>query len=346
MRKWQSASIAVTAAAIMLTTACGAEKSASQSAAAQPAGQADAAYGDKGGYGGAAPQGGGQGKPKSPGQLTISDDKKLGPVLTDSEGFTLYRFDKDTPEPPTSSCDGDCATTWPPVPAADVSSTAGIDASLLGEVTRADGTQQLTVGGWPMYRYSKDKKAWQVKGEGVGGTWFASAPDGKKASADGAAEEGAEAGSGAGSGADPGADPGAGPGAGGGDSGSAGAGQLPALSAVDNPELGEIIRDGKGRTLYRFDKDSAWPMKTNCTGPCLDTWKPVKPVDKSGVEGIDPKLLTNFTRPDGTEQLSIDCVLLYTYTGDEKPGDTNGQGVGGAWFAVSPEGKKVGDTEG
>ncbi|MGP3922083.1 SCO0930 family lipoprotein [Streptomyces sp. 8N616] len=338
MRKWQSASIAVTAVAIMLTAGCGSETNQGQTAAAQPAGQAEAAYGgqDKGGYGGANPQGQKE-EAKAAGQLQIADDKKLGSVLTDSEGFTLYRFDKDTPEPPKSNCDGDCATTWPPVPAADVSSAAGIDPSLLGEVTRADGTQQLTVAGWPMYRYIKDKKPWQVKGEGVGGTWFASAPDGKKASGDGADDGGAGAGEGgAGEGAGEG---GAGEGAG--EGGGAADQKLPALSTFTDPKLGEIIRDGEGRTLYRFDKDSAWPMKTNCTGKCLDTWKPAKPVDKADVEGIDPKLLTTFTRPDGTEQLSIDCWLLYTYTGDEKPGDTNGQGVGDAWFVVSPDGKKI-----
>ncbi|MGP3984968.1 SCO0930 family lipoprotein [Streptomyces sp. KR80] len=325
MRKWQSASIAVTAAAIMLTTACGAEQSESQSTGVQPAGQADTAYGqDQGGYGGdyggAEPQGN-PAKPKPAGQLMISENKKLGSVLADSEGFTLYRFDKDTPKPAKSNCDGDCAATWPPVPASDVSSAAGIDPSLLGEVTRSDGTQQLTVAGWPMYRYAKDTKPWQTKGEGVGGTWFASAPDGKKASADGA-----EAGGGAGE--------------------AGGNGNLAGLSTVNDPVLGEILRDGKGRTLYRFNKDSAWPMKSNCTGACLDTWKPAKPVSKNDVEGVDPKLVNKFTRPDGTEQLSIDCWLLYTYTGDEKAGDTNGQGVGGAWFVVSPDGKKITKSKG
>ncbi|MEU6082450.1 SCO0930 family lipoprotein [Streptomyces sp. NPDC047108] len=323
MRKWQSASIAVAAVAVMLTAGCGSQQAQSQSqpAAAQPAGQADAAYGgqDKangGGYGGADPQGKkAQGKPA--GQLMIGDDKKLGSVLTDSEGFTLYRFEKDTAKPPKTNCEGDCAKAWPPVPADDVSSAAGIDPSLLGEVKRADGTQQLTVDGWPMYRYAKDTKPWQIKGEGVGGTWYAASPEGKKASADGADE-------------------------GGGGEVGAGGGERAALSAFKDEKLGKILRDGKGRTLYRFNKDSAWPMKSNCTGSCLDTWKPAKPVSKDDVEGVNPKLLSKFTRPDGDEQLAIDCWLLYWYTGDEKPGDTNGQGVGGAWFAVSPDGKKVG----
>ncbi|MER5968244.1 SCO0930 family lipoprotein [Streptomyces sp. NPDC002055] len=341
MRKWRNASVATTAAAIMLTTACGAESGPTDATGVQPAGQAGVAPGKgnngygQGGYGGAAPQGGKSPGTQPAGQLMVGTSKKLGSVLTDSNGFTLYRFDQDSSEPPKSACVGDCATTWSPVPAADVSSAAGIDSSLLGEVTRADGTQQLTVAGWPMYRYAKDTKPWQVKGEGVGGTWSASAPDGTKASGSDEAGGGTGVGGGGGGGAEAGAGgAGAGP-------GGAAAGKLPALSTFNDPKLGEILRDGKGRTLYRFDKDSAWPMKSNCTGACLDTWKPAKPVDKADVEGVDPELLTTFTRPEGEEQLAIDCWLLYWYTGDEKPGDTNGQGVGESWSVVAPDGEKV-----
>ncbi|NEE57607.1 hypothetical protein G3M55_75295, partial [Streptomyces sp. SID8455] len=69
------------------------------------------------------------------------------------------------------------------VPADDVTAAAGTDEELLGEVVRTDGSKQLTVDGWPMYRYAKDTAPGQTNGQGVGGTWFASAPDGKKAAA-------------------------------------------------------------------------------------------------------------------------------------------------------------------
>ena len=138
-------------------------------------------------------------------------------MLTDSAGLTLYRFDQDTAEPPKSNCDGDCATTWPPVPADDAAAGAGIDEALLGEVTRADGTKQLTIGGWPAYRYAKDTKAGDVNGQGVGGKWYALAPDGKKAQRC--------------------------------------AGDLPGLSTRKDPELGEIVVDKNGMTVYRFMKD-------------------------------------------------------------------------------------------
>ena len=102
-------------------------------------------------------------------------------MLTDGGGLTLYRFDKDTAEPPKSNCDGDCATAWPPVPADDATAGAGIDKALLGEVTRADGTKQLTIGGWPAYRYAKDTKRRATStGQGVGGKWYASRPTARR----------------------------------------------------------------------------------------------------------------------------------------------------------------------
>jgi predicted lipoprotein with Yx(FWY)xxD motif len=52
-----------------------------------------------------------------------------------------------------------------------------------------------------------------------------------------------------------------------------------------------------------------------------------------------------FTRPDGTKQMTVNCWPIYTFSGDKAPGDTNGQGVGGTWYAVSPEGKLVGASE-
>ncbi|UIX31058.1 SCO0930 family lipoprotein [Streptomyces sp. GQFP] len=317
MRKWQSISIAVTAAAIMLTSACGGSQDGAAPAGAAVSVAPSGAAATPGGAGAGTVVGGvANVAPSAAGKLSIWESAELGPVVTDSAGFTLYRFDKDTAQPSRSNCAGECATTWPPVLADDASAADGMDASLLGKVARADGTEQLTLAGWPLYRFAKDTQPRQSNGQGVGGTWFAAAPDGTKANADTA--------SGSGYGAD------------------ADAGQteeLPPLSTVDNADLGEIVRDGEGRTLYRFTKDTDWPMKSNCVDACLDKWKPAKPVDAGAVEGIDPKLLSTYTRPDdGTEQLALDCWPLYWFTGDQTPGDTNGQGVGGTWFAVKADG--------
>ncbi|MEU0663497.1 SCO0930 family lipoprotein [Streptomyces lavendulocolor] len=341
MKTWRNASLALSAAAVLaLTTACGQEKGdqapAGSVGAAAPAGapaENGAGYGSGSGYGSGAGSGGQGAAAKPAGQLAVWDSKELGKVVTDSEGLTLYRFDKDTPNPPKSNCEGDCAKAWPVVAADGAKPPAGVDASLMGEITRADGTKQLTIDGWPMYRYIKDSKPGDVKGQGVGGTWFAAAPDGKKAALSGGGDEGAADDEGAG-------DEGAAEDQGGEGGGSAA--DLAGLSVRKDPKLGEIVVDKNGMTVYRFEKDSAWPMKTACTGECLEKWPVVAPVEKNDTEGISLKGYVTFDRPDGIKQQTIDCWPLYTFAGDKKPGDTNGQGVGGTWYAISPAGKMVG----
>ncbi|MFG2296080.1 SCO0930 family lipoprotein [Streptomyces sp. NPDC048603] len=258
------------------------------------------------------------------GRLAVREVAGVGTVVTDSKGATLYRFDKDTAKPPKSSCEGDCAAAWPPVPADDAAATSGIEADLLGAVARADGTRQLTLGGWPVYRYAKDTAPGEAKGEGVGGTWHALAPDGKKAI------DGKQDPAGAGhSGMDMGNKPA--------DAEKEGK----ELSVASNEKLGKILVDGQWRTLYRFDKDSAWPMKIACVGACAETWKPAAPVDKTKTAGIRPELVGKVKRPDGTEQLTVDCWPVYTFTGDTEPGQTNGHKKQGLWFAVTDTGKKA-----
>ncbi|WP_326560152.1 hypothetical protein [Micromonospora sp. NBC_01796] len=105
---------------------------------------------------------------------------KMGSVVTDQKGWILYRFDKDSANPPTSNCNGDCARLWPPSLTDGNTELTGVDEDKVGEVTREDGTRQLTIGGWPVYRYIGDLKPGQWKGQKVGGTWFVVAPDGKK----------------------------------------------------------------------------------------------------------------------------------------------------------------------
>ncbi|WTW95031.1 hypothetical protein OG216_17310 [Streptomycetaceae bacterium NBC_01309] len=118
-------------------------------------------------------------------QLTASRAGQLNPVVVNGSGFTLYRFDKDTAKPSKSNCNGECATTWPPVLVAPGSKifVEGVPKSKVGVVKRDDGTHQVTIGGWPVYRFSKDLKAGDTNGQGVGGTWFGVRPDGGKAGA-------------------------------------------------------------------------------------------------------------------------------------------------------------------
>jgi predicted lipoprotein with Yx(FWY)xxD motif len=113
----------------------------------------------------------------------------LGAVVTDADGKTLYRFDKDISQPPTSNCEGECASAWPPVLAGVATPMLkGIQDTQVGTTTRKDGSKQLTLNGWPLYEFAGDKSAGDASGQGVNGTWFAVAPDGSKITAGGQAQ--------------------------------------------------------------------------------------------------------------------------------------------------------------
>lgn len=114
-----------------------------------------------------------------------------------------------------------------------------------------------------------------------------------------------------------------------------------ALAAVQNPNVGRTVVDGKGFTLYRFDKDTAKPPVSNCFGACAKLWPPVKFTKRMKLEGVDPKLIGNIMTKDGICQATLGGWPIYRYAKDAAPGDTNGQGVGGTWFAVAPDGKKA-----
>ena len=118
----------------------------------------------------------------------------LGEVVT-SAGATLYRYDKDTAKPAKSNCAGQCAVTWPPMlTGAGTPQLTGIDPALVGIMLRPDGTEQLTLAGWPLYRYAGDTAPGQTLGEGKSGTWHAVGPVGKPAAK--AAKAGQKAGAG------------------------------------------------------------------------------------------------------------------------------------------------------
>ncbi|MGW5723842.1 hypothetical protein ACWEVP_47290 [Amycolatopsis sp. NPDC003865] len=115
----------------------------------------------------------------------------VGAVVTDADGKTLYRFDKDLSQPPTSNCDGECATAWPPVLAGEAPPMLqGIQETQVGTLTRKDGSKQLTLNGWALYEFSGDKAPGVANGQGANGTWFAIAPDGSKITAGGPAAGG------------------------------------------------------------------------------------------------------------------------------------------------------------
>jgi predicted lipoprotein with Yx(FWY)xxD motif len=110
---------------------------------------------------------------------------RLGHVLVDSRGRTLYLFTKDSGS--TSACLGACAMAWPPLRAGDKPTAGrGAKSSLVGTTTRSDGGPQVTYDGHPLYTFIKDKKAGDTNGEGLaafGGSWFVVSRAGTQVSA-------------------------------------------------------------------------------------------------------------------------------------------------------------------
>jgi predicted lipoprotein with Yx(FWY)xxD motif len=107
---------------------------------------------------------------------------KLGMVLVDDNGLTVYRFDNDT-TPGKSTCGpGVCASTWPAVIVTGTPTAGpGIEASKLSTFTRDDGKTQLQFDGHPLYMFAGDKKAGDTNGEGILDKWYAVTADGDKA---------------------------------------------------------------------------------------------------------------------------------------------------------------------
>ena len=109
------------------------------------------------------------------------------------------------------------------------------------------------------------------------------------------------------------------------------------LSIADS-NLGKILVDGTGKTLYMFTKDT--PNTSNCAGQCLAAWPALlgKPTAGSGVDGAK---LGSFARPDGSTQASYNGWPLYYWKGDSKAGDTTGQKVNDVWFVLDRDGKPI-----
>lgn len=118
--------------------------------------------------------------PVQPGPIRLAlSTTGLGETVT-TDGYTVYRFEADTPKPPASLCENDCLRVWPPLLTDGSQPTLeGIDPALVGTLARSDGTVQMTLGGWPLYRFVDDVIPGDTLGENVGGNWSAVAKDGK-----------------------------------------------------------------------------------------------------------------------------------------------------------------------
>jgi predicted lipoprotein with Yx(FWY)xxD motif len=101
----------------------------------------------------------------------------LGTVLTDSQGKTLYFFADDIPGDGVSTCYGTCVKFWPVFFTETPVVSPPLAAADFATITRSDGLRQTSYKGWPLYYFSKDTAAGDVKGENVQGNWSVAKPD-------------------------------------------------------------------------------------------------------------------------------------------------------------------------
>ncbi|MFI6597719.1 hypothetical protein ACIBHX_15790 [Nonomuraea sp. NPDC050536] len=110
-----------------------------------------------------------------------------------------------------------------------------------------------------------------------------------------------------------------------------------------NTKIGQVIVNGKGMTLYHFEKEEKGTPA--CYGPCTGEWKPYITQGKpTATAGANAALVSMVARKDGAMQVTYGGHPLYTYADDKKPGDTTGQDkkeFGSDWYAVKTNGQAV-----
>jgi predicted lipoprotein with Yx(FWY)xxD motif len=279
----------------LLTTACGSDAAPTAAAPATPAAKAAAPAGQN--------------------VAVKLGDSELGKILVGPDGRALYGFTNDLNGQ--STCFGTCADAWPPVVVnPDWIVGPNLDSGVFSTVARKDGTTQLVAGKWPLYYFSGDATAADLKGQGSGDVWFAVAPDAKLIKTP---LTGGQSANGAGAEAAP---------------------QQAAAVSLGKTKLGNVLVDSEGRTLYAFTKDAQG--RPTCTGACADAWPPLLVEGELTLgKGLDKATFTVVDGAASGQQAKAGKWPLYRFAGDAKAGDVNGQGSGGVWFAVAPDGSLI-----
>jgi len=248
---------------------------------------------------------------------SVAETGSLGRVLVGANGHTLYAFTDDVDG--TSTCFDACAAAWPAVTVdAGFTAPAGVDPALVSTVDRPDGSKQLKIGKWPLYFYAGDGAPGETNGQGVGGKWFAVGADGTLVKGPaGAAVQAPAAPAAPAPAPAPAAAPAAGP--------------VVDLAPVGN--LGEVMVGANGHTLYAFTDDPEG--QSTCFDACATAWPPLTvSADFTISDELQASGAKTIQRPDGSRQLVMGKWALYYYAGDNAPGDANGQGLNGKWFAI------------
>jgi len=110
----------------------------------------------------------------------------------------------------------------------------------------------------------------------------------------------------------------------------------PDIRLTEHGQLGQILTDASGYTLYYFTKD-ALPDTSLCTGDCLSNWPLFYVENPELAEGLDIADFGAIEHPEGGMQTTYKGWPLYYWIGDLNPGETNGEAVGNVWFVAKPD---------
>ena len=131
--------------------------------------------------------------------------------------------------------------------------------------------------------------------------------------------------------------------------GSGGGGEseadAPATIDLESSDLGDILVDAEGNTLYMFmpDQESGEPT---CYDDCAEAWPAFEATgEQTAGESLDQSLLGEAERTDDATQVTYNDLPLYYFSGDEQAGDTNGQGLNDVWWVMSAEGEPIQDKK-
>jgi predicted lipoprotein with Yx(FWY)xxD motif len=117
------------------------------------------------------------------------------------------------------------------------------------------------------------------------------------------------------------------------------------VSAAQVGDLGTVLVTSEGMTLYDFHKDKGG--KSACYDACAGAWPPLLTEGDPQAQGpAERSMLGTTKRKDGTVQVTYNGWPLYTYVGDQKPGEANGNDIdqfGAEWYALQPNGQEPED---
>jgi predicted lipoprotein with Yx(FWY)xxD motif len=117
------------------------------------------------------------------------------------------------------------------------------------------------------------------------------------------------------------------------------------VSVASVSDLGQVLVDSSGQTLYDFHKDQG--TTSSCYGGCESAWPPLLTEGKPNASnGAQEGLLGTSKRKDGSEQVTYAGHPLYTFSGDKGPGEATGNDVeafGAEWYALTPSGAEPKD---